>query len=426
MSQRRTTDDRLREAFDISRDALLRSWRTMRSTPGLLLLSLLLGAALWVFVTEEENPTRIDTLPTPLTVQAVNVEPGLAVANQLPAVEVQLAAPDERWEDIAGGAGSFSAFVDLNGVTERDQEVRVQVEIEGLRGVRVVETIPEFITVNLEDLTSVEVPVRVRPVGTLPLGYELGSTSAAQSTVTIIGPESLVVRVNDAVADLTVTGLTLSFDRIVALVPRGAGGGEIRGVSLDPPSLSVSIEIRRSTLVQALPLRARTDNAPAAGYRVTNVVVSPATISVEGTLDALTQLEAIDLDPIDITGAQTDVTRAITIELPDGVSSADSLLATVVVQIAPIDGSLTLEVVPEFINALSGIVATPESPTIELTLTGPLPVLNTLTAEDISLTIDLAGLGAGAYELEPTLDLPEGVIQDALRPETVSVTLTPG
>lgn len=326
MSQRRTTDDRLREALDISRDALLRSWRTMRGTPGLLLLSLLLGGALWVFVTEEENPTRIDSLPAQLTVQAVNVETGLAVANQLPAVEVQLAAPDERWEDIAAGAGSFSVFVDLNGLTERDQEVRVQVEIEGLRGVRVVGTIPETVTINLEELTSVQVPVRVRPVGTLPLGYELGSTSAEQSTVTIIGPESLVVRVSDAVADLTVTGLTLPISRTVSLVPRGAGGGEIRGVSLDPPSLSVSIEIRRSTLVQALPLRARTDNAPAAGYRVANVVVSPSTISVEGTLDALAQLTAIDLKAIDITGAQTDVTRAVAIELPDGVSSGKSVV----------------------------------------------------------------------------------------------------
>lgn len=426
MSQRRTTDDRLREAFDISRDALLRSWRTMRSTPGLLLLSLLLGGALWVFVTEEENPTRIDTLSAPLAVQAVNVEPGLAVANQLPAIEVRLAAPDERWDDIASGAGSFSAFVDLNGLTERDQEVRVQVEIQGLRGVRVVETIPEMITVNLEDLTSVEVPVRVRPVGTLPLGYELGSTGAAQSTVTIIGPESLVIRVNDAVADLTITGLTLSFEQTVALVPRGAGGGEIRGVSLDPPSLSVSIEIRRSTLVQALPLRARIDNAPAAGYRVANVVVSPATISIEGTLDALAQLKAIDLAAIDITGAQTDVTRAITIELPDGVSSADSLLATVVVHIAPIDGSLTLQVTPVFTNLLSGLTATLGSSIVEVTLTGPLPVLNTLTADDITLSVDLGGLGAGTFELEASLDLPEGVVRDTLRPETVSVTLTPG
>ena len=225
MSQRRTTDDRLRDAFDISRDALFRSWRTMRSTPGLLLLSLLLGSALWVFVTEEENPTRIDTLSAPLSVQAVNVESGLAVANQLPTVEVRLAAPDERWEDIISGAGDFSAFVNLDGLTERDQEVRVQVEISGIRGVRVVETIPETVTVNLEDLTSVQVPVRVRPVGTLPLGYELGSTSAEQSTVTITGPESLVVRVNDAVADLNVTGLTLPQGQTVSLVRAAMAAG---------------------------------------------------------------------------------------------------------------------------------------------------------------------------------------------------------
>ena len=424
MNQRRTTDDRLHEAFDISRDALLRSWRTMRGTPGLLLLSLLLGGALWVFVTEEENPTRIDSLPAQLTVQAVNVEAGLAVANQLPAVEVQLAAPDERWEDITLGAGTFSVFVDLNGLTERDQEVRVQVEIEGLRGVRVVGTIPETVTINLEDLTSVEVPVRVRPVGTLPLGYELGSTSAEQSTVTIIGPESLVVRVSDAVADLNVTGLTLPISRTVSLVPRGAGGGEIRGVNLDPPSLRVSIEIRRSMLVQTLPLRAKTDNAPAAGYRVANIVVSPSTISVEGTLDALSQLTAIELKPIDITDAQTDVTRAVVIELPDGASSAESLLATVVIQIAPIDGSITFQLAPVFIDLLSNLVAEPRSPIIAVTLIGPLPVLNTLTADDITLFFDLVGLDAGTYELDPSVDLPEGVVLETLRPETLSVTLT--
>ena len=227
-------------------------------------------------------------------------------------------------------------------------------------------------------------------------------------------------------ADLNIAGLTLPVAQTVSLIPRGAGGGEIRGVGLDPPALRVSVEIRQSTLVRALPLRARTDNAPAAGYRVANVVVSPATISVEGTLEALQQFEALDLDAIDIRGAQTDVTTAISIELPEGLGSADSLFATVVVQIAPIDGSLTLQLDPQFINILNGLVTSPESPFVSVTLTGPLPVLNTLTADDITLTIDVAGMGAGTYNVNPSLDLPEGVARDTLRPEPVSVTLTPG
>jgi YbbR domain-containing protein len=426
VSHLNTTEERLREALDIAREALLRSWRVMRGTPGLLVLSMLLGAALWVFVTEEENPTRIDSLPAPLGVQAVNVEAGLAIANQLPVVDVRLAAPDEQWDEISAGAGLFFAFIDLRGLTEREQVVRVQVEVQGLHGVRVVQTIPETVVVNLEDLTSIQIPVRIRPIGTMPLGYELGGTSSERPTVTVSGPESLVIRVSDAVADLNIAGLTLPVAQTVSLIPRGAGGGEIRGVGLDPPALRVSVEIRQSTLVRALPLRARTDNAPAAGYRVANVVVSPATISVEGTLEALQQFEALDLDAIDIRGAQTDVTTAISIELPEGLGSADSLFATVVVQIAPIDGSLTLQLDPQFINILNGLVTSPESPFVSVTLTGPLPVLNTLTADDITLTIDVAGMGAGTYNVNPSLDLPEGVARDTLRPETVSVTLTPG
>jgi YbbR domain-containing protein len=426
VSRLNTPEDRLREAIDISREALLRSWRTMRSNPGLLLLSLLLGGALWVFVTEEENPTRIESLSAPLTVEAVNVEPGLAVANQLQAVEVRLAAPDERWEEITAGSGSFSAFVNLDGLTERQQEVRVQVEITGIRGIRVVEAIPETITINLEDLTSAEVPVRVRPVGTIPLGYELGNTSAEKKTVTVTGPESLVVRVNDAVVDLNVTGLTIPVEQTVSLVPRGARGGEIRGVSLDPPSLRVTIEIRQSTLARALPLRGQIDGTPAAGYRVSNVIVSPTTIAVDGTLEALQQLDAIDLEAVNVTGAQIDVTRTIAIELPDGLRSAESRLATVVVQITAIDGSVTFNLAPEVVNLLRGVSASNNKSTVAVTLTGPLPVLNVLTADDITLVIDAIGLPTGTYDLEPTLDLPAGVELDTLHPETVSVTLTTG
>jgi YbbR domain-containing protein len=426
VSQRNTAEGRLHETLSISREALLRSWRTMRTTPGLLLLSLLLGGALWVFVTEEENPTRIESLSAPLTVQVFNVEPGLAVANQLPAIEVRLAAPDERWEDITAGAGSFSAFVDLNGLTERAQEVRIQVEVTGLRGVRVAGTIPETIIVNLEDLTSIEVPIRIRPVGTMPTGYELGSASAELSTVTVSGPKSLVVRVHDAMANVNVTGLTLSFDQTVSLVPRGAGGGEIRGVTLETPALRVSVDIRQSTLSKALPLHARTTDTPATGYRVTGIVVSPATISVGGTLEALQQFDSLDLEPLDISGVQTDVTRAVAVELPEGLSSDDRLFVTVIVQISPIDGTVTLEVAPQFINLLDGLEASSDLPTVSVTVFGPLPVLNALTADDTILTIDVEGMGAGTYDLEPALDLPEGVMKNPLRPETVSVTLTPG
>ena len=426
MSRFDATEHRLRETWEITVDAWHRSWRTMRSTPGLLVLSSLLGISLWVFVTEEENPTRVDELSTPIPVQSVNVEEGLAVANQLPSVRITLAAPEERWEEIDAGLASFNAFVDLRGVTDREDEVPVQVDVSGVRGVRVVEVIPERVTVNLEDLTSVEVPVRVQAVGPLPLGFEQGETIVNLPAVTVSGPESLIQRVSEAVADINVTGLTGDVEQTVRLVPRGAGGGEIRGVTLEPSTVRVGVEIRRSTLIRALPLWPDVSGAPAPGYRVTNVVVSPANVTVEGTLDALQQVDSIPLGVVDITGERSDVTRVLTVEVPQGLSVTESPVVTVVVQIAPIDDAFTFSLAPTVVGLGSGLSAELAIETVDVTLSGPLPLISGLTADDLDLSLDVANLGVGIHDVAVELVVPEGVVLQALQPETVSVTLTAG
>lgn len=425
MNQLDGTENRLRDALNLTVDAWQRSIRTIRNTPSLLMLSALLGVSLWVFVTEEENPTRVDELASPVLVQSVNVETDLAVANQLPSVTLVLAAPEERWDEIEAGLGSFTAFVNLQGVTDREQDVRVQVDIEGVRGVRVVEVIPERVTVNLEDLTSVEVPVRVRPVGPLPLGYEQGETTVDQPFVMVSGPESLVSRVSDAVADINVTGLTLGVEQTVEITPRGAGGSEIRGVTLEPSTARVGVEIRPSTLTRSLSLQVTPEGAPAPGYRVTNVIVSPATVTVEGTLEALQQNVTVDLGTIDITGELTDVTRARTVELPPGLSLTGSSVVTIVVQIAPIDGDFAYAITPIVTGLGDGLEVESTDDPVEMVLTAPLPLLNSLTNEDLTVTLDVSGLGVGIHDVVPSVELPEGVTLLSL-PETVSVTLTAG
>jgi len=316
MRQFNTTEERIRDILEISQDAFTRSLRAIRHTPGLFLLSLGLSSALWIFITEEENPTQIDELSHPLNVQAFNVEPGLAVANQLPSVEVVLSAPADRWEEIESGSGKFTAYVDLNGITKREQSVRVHVEIEDVRGIRVVETIPETIIVNLENLESIDIPVKVRPTGTTPFGYELGDISSTKNIVSVAGPASLIDRVSDAVADINITGLTLPIEQTVNLVPRGSGGGEIRGVSIDPPSLGVSIDIQRSTLSRTLPLNVKITGDPSNGYRISDINVSPVAIAIEGTLSALQQLNYLALDEVDVKGALKNITKELLIKFP--------------------------------------------------------------------------------------------------------------
>ena len=424
MRQFNTTEERIRNILEISQDALLRSLRTIRVTPGLFLLSLGLSSALWIFITEEENPTRIDELSRPLNVQAFNVEPGLAVANQLPSVEVILAAPEDRWEEIEAGSGKFTAYVDLNGVRKREQAVRVHVETEGVRGIRVVETIPETIIVNLEDLEIIDIPVRVRPIGTTPFGYELGDISSTKNIVSVAGPASLIDRVSDAVADINITGLTLPIEQTVNLIPRGSGGGEIRGVSIDPPSLGVAIDIQRSTLSRTLPLKVEITGDPSNGYRISDINVSPVAIAIEGTLSALQQLDSLTLDEVDVKGARNNITKELLIELPEGVISLDPLEATVSVQITAIQGSVSFGVSPQIINLKAGLSANPQSLVVPITVYGPLPLLNTLSPDSVPINLDMSDFSAGIHKIEPVIILPPGVRTEPLQPILVSVILS--
>ena len=394
----------------------------MRNTPGLLLLSLLIGAALWVFVTDVENPTRVDVLPAKVPVEAVNVAPELAVANTLPAVQVRVSASEDRWERLT--SANFRAFVDLSGLGAREQRVEVTIDVQGIAGVRVAETIPPSVLVNLEDFVSREVPVVVRLVGTTRLGYDVEAARPERATVQVSGPESLVALVREAVADVAVSGLTLAVDQAVSLTPRGERGGDVVGVRLDPPSLRVAVDVRQTVRSRTLPLTAIVTGEPAPGYRVTGVEVDPPAATVTGTIEALQGLEALPLVAVDITGAvDGTLTQTVAPELPPGVGAAAELVATVTVRVAAIEGTTRLSVAPEAADVAEGLVARLAPSSVALVLAGPLPLLNPLGPSDVRVTVDAAGLGAGTAELTVRVDVPPGIAVVTVQPRTLSVTL---
>jgi YbbR domain-containing protein len=422
VQRRVATGRRWSEALELARDAWRRSWNAVRNSPGLLVLSFLLAVSLWVFVTDTENPVRVDVLNSPVPLEAVNVGEGLALANQLPAIDIRAAAPEDRWGRLS--SANFRAFVDVKGLEAREQEVRVQVDVEGISGVRVVEVNPRTVTVNLEELVSQEVPVSTRIVGSLPIGYELEEAQPGRESVRVIGPRSLVDLVKEAVADVNVTGLTVGVDQTVPLVARGSGGAQIRGVQIEPPNARVDLAIRQRTLVRTLPLRVEVSGDPAPGYRVSGVSSSPTTVTVQGPIEALQQLDNIRLPAVDIAGQRSDVVRVVEIPPPPGVEVGQASV-TITVSITAVPGTLIMTVAPTAGDLAPGLVVRFDTETVAVLLEGPMPLLNSLLPRDIRATVDLRGLSAGSYNRPVSVEVPEGVTVASVQPETVSVTLNP-
>jgi YbbR domain-containing protein len=107
---------------------------------------------------------------------------------------------------------------------------------------------------------------------------------------------------------------------------------------------------------------------------------------------------------------------------------------TVLVQasISPIESSLTLsnEIV-QVVGLPTGLTAQVLPATVDVIVSGPLPLLDTLTRQDIRVTVDLTGLTAGTHQLVPKVEILIADVQvESILPGTIEVTLvltgTPG
>ncbi len=416
-------DRRSREALELAREVYRRVGAIVRRTPGLLALSFVLGISLWVFVADAENPTVVDSFPSPIAVEAVNVGDSLAVANQLPTITVRVAAASDRWQQLS--AANFRAIVDLNGFGARSQDVPLHVEVVNVSGVRVVDTSPRMITVNLENQLVNKVPVTTRAVGQLPIGYELGTMTPATNSVNVRGPESLVALVSEAVAEVNVTGLTAGVEPGVQLKALGVGGGEIRGVRIDPGTLKVGVQVIQSTIVRTVALAVDVTGAPDTGYRVASVTTSPTTVQIQGSVQALQAIDRITMPAVDVGGARADIARSLAIPLPAGVSTVGVPRATVTVTIAQIAGAQRTTFALQAVNVPPGLAARFTSPTIEVVLNGPIPTLSALLPEDVRVTVDVGGRSAGTYTLPVRVQPPEGVTVGFVQATTAEVTIGP-
>src|SRR3989337_1074852 len=86
---------------------------SVRDNVGLAALSVVLGFALWIFVTDTENPTRSGVLPFDLPVEAVNVPGDLALSGSPVNVRVKVEGAGDVWHTPS--MGDFKATGDLAG-----------------------------------------------------------------------------------------------------------------------------------------------------------------------------------------------------------------------------------------------------------------------------------------------------------------------
>ncbi len=392
---------------------------------GLAVLSLALAFSLWLFVTDRENPTEERLFNRDIEVTLVNAPNDLAVsATSASAVRVRVEGSQNELDDLR--AEDFEATADLGGLERGTASVAIDVQPTS-SSINIVGVTPARIDVTLEPLRSKDVPVTVSLVGSPQAGFVAADESVEPASVTVSGPESLVERVDAAVAQIFLTGqrIDLTEDR-VKLEPRDARGGDISRVTVNPETARVSVDLEQREFSLEFVVTPLVTGQPGSGYNVGGIAAEPRLVVVSGPLEVLQSIDAIRgiaTEEISIADARDDVTRTVEVVVPEGARIQGSTTVLVTVDIVPARGEFTFRVVPQVRGVGAGLVLTVADP-VTITLAGDVPALQALTAESITAFANAEGLTAGLYALPVEITPPAGTTVVRVEPAEAGVSLT--
>ena len=388
------------------------------------LLSLLLAILIWLNASQSNDPTRLQSYQIPIDFigQPENSTLTTSDENVVIIVEARLSILDQLT------AASFTAVADLSQL-DLGEDVVADVDVQPkLRGVTITSSSPNDVTVRLEQLVTREVPVVLDIRGSVARGHTQGDPLLVPEVITVVGTEAQVNRLDSA--RVTVFLDNASETAVSTPVPifydrqgRVASTSGLKSVSHE--EVQVTIPVTESADFADKFIEVNWRGAPAEGYRLLGITVSPPSVLVQGVPTRLNEITQIRTEPIDITGLTETFTQTVTLELPEDITLDEVQVVSVSVEIEPILTTGVYNRPVEVLGLGRNLTSTVQPTEVRIVLFGPLPVLDSLAEDEVRVTVDAFGLITGTYNLEPDIDLPDrGIELRSVQPSLVAVTIT--
>jgi YbbR domain-containing protein len=284
---------------------------------------------------------------------------------------------------------------------------------------------PDVMTVNLDPLKTLTVPVVVDH-GTVPSGLELGDTTAEPEQVEVSGPASVIDDVVGARADVVIQPGGIDIDRDVRLVPVDQLGDAVSPVNVDPATVRVTIPVFSDRQSRSLPVRPTITGTPAAGFEIAGVTVEPSVVTVEGDADELVALERIDTVPISVNGQSSAQTIGAALEMPSGVVPLDDRTVSVTITVRPVTSTRSFEVGLRLDGAEPDLIYEPSVDRVLISVGGSAADLDRVVGGTLVAVLDVSGLAIGTHDVDVTADLPTGLTLVSASPPRVTVVIRAG
>ncbi len=395
-----------------------------------LLWALVLALAVWVAAVTAADPDEVHTLPAPIALEVIGQDPSLVISASYPkTVEVTLRAPASVWQRINSDPTSVRAILDLSGLGSGAHTVDIQIQVNE-RPVRIVSAVPNAVTLSLEPLATRTLSIDLSLVGQPAIGYQAGDASMDPVEVVVAGAEPDIQKVARARVSVRVDGIRENVDQSLPVEVLDANGQIVAGLSVSPSTVHVSVPISQQGGYRDLAVKVVVHGQVASGYRLANISVFPPVVTVYSSDPTVVSAlpGVVETQPLDLENASDAITTRLGLNLPADVSVVGEQTVLIQAGISPITSSLTLSGELVQVTGLpEGITAQISPLTVDVIVSGPLPTLDTLTRQDVQVTVDVTGLAAGTHQLTPKVEILIGnVTVESILPGTIEVILTEG
>ncbi|MCB0211124.1 MAG: diadenylate cyclase CdaA [Anaerolineae bacterium] len=398
---------------------------------GLLFVALLLSLVVWSFVIEQTNPFQLARVEE-IALRIENLPSNMRIIPPPPeTVSAVIQTTNELLPTLR--SSSFQATATLARTTAGLYRLPIEIN-SGVSQVLVVSVDPATLDIELAPIISRTIPIQVNipDEQNLPTAYELvGIPTAVPGEVQIVGPAPYVEKVEQVETSISLANATTSIRETRPLRVLDEHGQEVLGVEVQPNQTQVNANIQPKLNAREVSVQANVTGQPPQGYQLSNLSVSPANVTLQGSIDQLAEIgSVITTLPVDVSQATGDFDVQIPLDLPSSLQALDDNGAParnvkVTVGITPRAGNLAITRNIDPIGAQPNLTISIEPPTVDLLLNGAQPLLNEIRSNPdlVHVTLDASGLRRGQQiNMAPTFVGPAGV-EVQFVPASVLVTV---
>jgi YbbR domain-containing protein len=398
----------------LARRVLLGNWPVKLGAVGLAIV-LYAGVALSENTRTWEGPVAIEVLRSPAG-GALLEQPGSVTS-------ISYRAPIEAAGQLTGG--SFRASIDLSRVEPRagGDPVSVPVDVTSVDPrVRIVDYEPRSVNVRVDDVVTRGIPVTIQ-TGPIPDGIEVGPVEVEPSRVFLRGASSRMANVRSATGRVSVDASGINIDQDVVVEAFDEADAVVPGIEIDPGSVRVRADVARRLGYVTVPVTPELAGEPQRGLRIASVRVTPSTVTVGGEDAAVRELTMIPTEPVDVAGLDGPRESEVGLRLPPEVTVDGEPRVTVSIELEPDAGTRAVEVGAALTGTRADRTYRLEDPALSVVLGGTVEALDGVDVAGLVVDVPVGELDIGTHEVEPHLELPEGVAMERVTPERVRVTV---